>query len=314
MRTEFLQALPPYLGGKRRLVPLIFGLIARTISPAQWIGTSFLDPMCGGGAVALSARAYGFDVVASDAAQRGVVVSRAVIANSGVRLTRHQLLDFLHRASSTERGWDSLFAAAESFTGPIQPLIQLVLIKAYLRSFPMSSPGASDAPAFIAGDLDAVSPRRLNTYLNGRQNQTPDTLWRIACKVNAGVIGGTGSALKGDALEIIPKSSPDLLYLDPPYGGTVGYRDTYRNLDRMLGDESATAPPGVNELLESATEVPMVVLSYGGPDISAEQISRTVERHRHVIKAIEVPYVHLNSIATTERRRKTREVIIIAER
>ena len=45
-------ALPPYLGGKRRLAPLIFALLAETRPRASWPGLAFLDPCCGGGAVA----------------------------------------------------------------------------------------------------------------------------------------------------------------------------------------------------------------------------------------------------------------------
>ena len=87
MRTSRLfDALPPYLGGKRRLAPLILADLAAELPPAEWPGASFCDPMCGGGAVALAAKAQGFEVYASDRARRGAIVAAALIANSSVRL------------------------------------------------------------------------------------------------------------------------------------------------------------------------------------------------------------------------------------
>ena len=83
MRTSRLfDALPPYLGGKRRLVPLILADLAAELPPAEWPGASFCDPMCGGGAVALAAKAQGFEVYASDRARRGAIVA-AVLREPG---------------------------------------------------------------------------------------------------------------------------------------------------------------------------------------------------------------------------------------
>ena len=83
MRTSRLfDALPPYLGGKRRLAPLILADLAAELPPVEWPGASFCDPMCGGGAVALAAKAQGFEVYASDRARRGAIVAAALIANS----------------------------------------------------------------------------------------------------------------------------------------------------------------------------------------------------------------------------------------
>ena len=79
MRTSRLfDALPPYLGGKRRLAPLILADLAAELPAAEWPGASFCDPMCGGGAVALAAKAQGFEVYASDRARRGAIVAAAL--------------------------------------------------------------------------------------------------------------------------------------------------------------------------------------------------------------------------------------------
>ena len=66
--------------------PLILADLAAELPPAEWPGASFCDPMCGGGAVTLAAKAQGFEVYASDRARRGAIVAAALIANSSVRL------------------------------------------------------------------------------------------------------------------------------------------------------------------------------------------------------------------------------------
>lgn len=47
---RFMAALPPYLGGKRRLVPLILALLAGVLPRAAWPATTLLDAFSGGGA------------------------------------------------------------------------------------------------------------------------------------------------------------------------------------------------------------------------------------------------------------------------
>ena len=75
-------ALPPYLGGKRRLCPLIFREVDRILPRARWQGMTFLDGFMGGGSVALYAKAQGFRAVATDIAERSIVVGEALIANN----------------------------------------------------------------------------------------------------------------------------------------------------------------------------------------------------------------------------------------
>src|SRR5438093_12073987 len=85
-------ALPPYLGGKRRLCPRIFREIDRVLPRRLWAGRTFLDAFLGGGSVSLYAKAQGFRVVATDIAERSITVARALIENSRVRLTREDAL------------------------------------------------------------------------------------------------------------------------------------------------------------------------------------------------------------------------------
>ncbi len=85
-------ALPPYLGGKRRLCPLIFRELDRILPRRTWPSLTFLDGFLGGGSVSLYAKAQGLRIVAADIAERAIVVGRALIENSRIRLTREDTL------------------------------------------------------------------------------------------------------------------------------------------------------------------------------------------------------------------------------
>jgi len=74
---KFLQALPPYFGGKQRLLKHIFGLIPPS-SQAPVLADAFL----GGGSVSLFAKAMGYKVLCNDLAERSAVIGRGLIENS----------------------------------------------------------------------------------------------------------------------------------------------------------------------------------------------------------------------------------------
>jgi len=86
---------PPYLGGKRRLCPLIFREIDRIVPRRLWSGLRFHDAFLGGGSVSLFAKAQGFAVTATDIAERSIVIGRALIENSRVKLTHEDVLRVL---------------------------------------------------------------------------------------------------------------------------------------------------------------------------------------------------------------------------
>src|SRR5712691_1071058 len=91
-RLTIWSALPPYLGGKRRLCPLIFREVDRILPRRSWHDLTFLDGFLGGGSVSLYAKAQGFRVIATDIAERSITIGRALIENSRVRLTREDVL------------------------------------------------------------------------------------------------------------------------------------------------------------------------------------------------------------------------------
>src|SRR6266446_2383166 len=94
-KLKMWSALYPYLGGKRRLCPLIFREVDRVVPRRLWSRLSFLDAFLGGGSVSLGAKAQGFKVIATDIAERSIIVGHAVIDNSRVKLNREDVLRLL---------------------------------------------------------------------------------------------------------------------------------------------------------------------------------------------------------------------------
>ena len=329
-RPAFFAALPPYLGGKRLLAPLILALLQEFLPRERWRDSLFLDPFCGGCAVALYAKAAGFRVVASDVAERAALVARALVANSSVRLRHEDVLSLFAEpqcpypatASAFEppvftpdqaRFLDRAFSNAAARPEPRRSLLQLTLVGYLLRQFPLSLPSASDAVHTAAGSYDRISPRRLGHYLRTRGAPRPARLWSIAERVNAGVIGGIGGAQRGDAVEVIGRTVADVVYLDPPYPGTTRYGPSYRLVDALLGDELGAAPaPSLDELLEAAAHVPLLVLSYGGPGLALADVTAIVRRYRPNRRALSIPYPRLRAIAEEETNARSSEFLIVA--
>lgn len=323
-------SLPAYLGGKRQLSNLILAEIGRILPRERWRSSTLLDPFCGGGSLALLAKYAGFRVVASDISTRAVVVARALIANSRVRLTHEDVLGLFVQPrgeyaevatknspkvfDSMQAAWlDRALAQASQRAEPKRSLLLLLIVKLVLKAKPMSLLSATDAAAANRGDFDKVSSRRLGHYLRARGMFAPGHVWAVAQSVNAGVFGGTGVALQGDACEVIRATTADVVYLDPPYGGTTAYQREYAVLDELLGDENTTSTvPELEELLAAAALIPLLVLSYGGPSMTLAQLKDLVSRHRKVEGALAIPYAHLRSIATKEKNEVNKELLIIA--
>ncbi len=326
---QFFQALPAFFGGKRRLAPLILALVASARPRERWPDTRFFDPMCGGGSVALLAKAQDMHVTAGDAALRSVVIARALIANSRVRLRRGDILTVLAASASGPASAfvpgvfsaeqaaviNQLLHTAQQRAEPQRSLLRLLTIKLALRCQPMSMLRGTDARAAAGGDYDAVSPARVGHYLRSERLLTIDGLWGLAQEINGGVIGGQGSAVHGDVLQILHTIAADVVYLDPPYPGTSSYLTEYRVLDALLDDTpSIGAALSLDALLDAAAAIPVLVLSYGGPSLTLAEVEAAVARHRRVERALAIPYRHLGALASAEKNATNREFLVLGVR
>lgn len=103
--------------------------------------------------------------------------------------------------------------------------------------------------------------------------------------------------------------------MTPPYPGTTSYSKEYAVLDDMLGDGASRGPPPtLDDLLDAARGIPLLLLSYGGPTITLEELVAQVTRHRRVTRSLAIPYRHLGSIASEEKNATNNEYLVIAGR
>jgi adenine-specific DNA methylase len=331
------RALPPYLGGKRRLCPIIFREIARVLPREYWHNLSFLDAFQGGGSVSLYAKAQGFNVTSCDLAARAITIGQALIENSIVRVSREDLFRVLAipLSETTSRAMalvpavftenvgaviDRLLFAADRASIPAKgALYRLLAIRVAMLSHPMSQVRPGTAHRASTGEWEAITPSCMKHYVDSLRLDMLDRLWHLAQKTNAGVFEGKGRVIQGDVLELLPSLQADIMYADPPYAGVMSYEKEYRVIDQLL--EGTTRPTSpftakdgasmIDTLLERGTHIPVWILSFGNAVASLEELEEKMTRLGRITKAMAIRYQHLPAIATNEKKRTNREYLLI---
>jgi hypothetical protein len=261
------------------------------------------------------------------------MTGRALLQNSRVTLTSRDILRLfeLPRAGSAkptallERLPESLadflrraWPHAETYPSPRDDLLRLVLIKWTLSFFPLGLASATDSWRIREGDLDPVTSPRLHHYLR-RQKQmlNPSYLLKLAERVNAGVFPGEACVCQQDVFRFLPDAEAQVLYLDPPFGGTQSYERAFRLLDEFIGDHhqevspfSGRRPP-IDELLDACRHIPVLILSLGNTLLDEEGIRALVSRHRRVLRVLSVPYRHYGAVASPSKSAANREFLVL---
>jgi len=330
-------ALPPYLGGKRRLCPTIFREIDRVLPREHWAGRTFLDGFLGGGSVSLYAKAQGFSVISTDIATRAIVIGEGLVANSTVRLSRAEIDRVLSipesAAAVNARRYvpavfpmnvgivlDRLFHAAHGT--PIRAkaaLLRMLAIRVALLAHPMSQVRAGTAHRATTGEWESITPSCIKHYVEALRLDTPGRLWHLARKINGGVFAGRGEVHQGSVLDLLPSIAADTAYFDPPYSGAMSYEKEYRVIDEMLeGTARETSPftardgaSMIDTLLERAQHIPIWLLSFGNAVASLEELEVMMARFGRHTKAIAIRYQHLPAIATEGKKESNREFLLI---
>jgi site-specific DNA-adenine methylase len=148
-------ALPPYLGGRRKLVPRIFKEISRIYPPDDWSRLRLVDPFLGGGAVSLYAKARGFGVLCGDLAECSAIIGQALIANDAQHLTH---VDLRERVEEQ--------AAEQAANAPIP--VTVVLLPPDHEAFQRATAEAKEEPGKGA-NRGRLWGHICRHYLNGTQ-------------------------------------------------------------------------------------------------------------------------------------------------
>ncbi len=284
MKLKMFNALLPYFGGKRELCPVIFKRISKYLPREQWQGKVFIDAFLGSGAVSLYAKAQGFRIVCNDIAERSYVAGKALIENNGTYITNTDIVKFAWPCENNNHTIENnyvpdVFAKGHAaFLDNALPNCQSYLDKYLILKYifkirpysKFSSPNAFNRP-FNEKRFDEIK----ETYSGALKNnlKTPiDILDVLKDKVNAGIFsnGLKNEVYKEDVFKFVDKVSGDILYLDPPYSGTLAYEAEYAILDKILGDHkpkskfSSDSGIGVlDELLNKSDKFPLWVISFG---------------------------------------------------
>jgi len=333
-------SLIPYFGGKRKLCPRIFREIAQVYPRERWPSLRLVDPFLGGGSVSLYAKAQGFGVLCGDLAERSVIMGKALIENDGEKISEEDILQ-LFVATEPNRHLiqqnyvpdcftehiacflDNAFAGVEQIGDDTRrALLQLLLVKYiyWLRPHSkFSSPGAFNRP-FAEARYDDIKATYKHAIAANASHPLP-ALRALAHDIDRAVARGAQpcQAMKGEALTTIQAGEgAEILYLDPPYSGTLSYEEEYRVLDNILGEShevsAFSGKDGLNYLIALLAECaayPLWVISYGNAVSDLATVKAAIAQFRPV-KAVEVQYAHMPAVATKATQAANREFILLA--
>ena len=342
-----IQALPSYLGGKRKLLSWISTSLAEICPPSAWSNKTFIDLFRGGGAVSLWAKAQGFKtVISNDISVRSQLISDAFLTNHRIQLSTADTL-WLTQPLPEQTGWietcyspsvfstrharilDQGFFWAEQHGDPVKRALLKILMWHLAHEFVAfpTSLGTSNRPFAEAldglRDWGSINPKR---FTDGSVQRLCRPGWqRLSEKrrvINRGVLGGSPvQAYQQDALTLLPQIQGDILYLDPPYPGTLSYERENSVLDSLLtGDPHPPKVPTsafshstdpLNDLLEQAQHIPIWVLSYGNKTCTLEELIAQVERHANgrMVKGFSRYYRHLTHVS---QNKDNQEFLVLA--
>ena len=331
------QALPPYFGGKRRLVGEIFKHVP---PPAE--APVFIDAFLGGGSVSLYAKARGYRVLANDIAERSHIVGKALIENDRTKLVKEDLLrlfatngsepGFVERrycpdvfTSKHARFLDRALARVPEVEGTTRWLLLLLLVKYMFRMRPMGNFGAKTIVHQMQdGRWEEMNPHYVRDALTRRITGHPRTnAEAIRRQINRGVFSNAkeNRVWRLDVFEFVPQVERHVAYFDPPYYGTMAYETALPVVDNVLrGDElpverSVFSREGalgfVERMFDLARHVPLWVMSFGNAMADLEEIVSLMRKFRSRVEAREIAYAHCTGLASAEHRERNREFVLV---
>lgn len=338
---RILKALPPYFGGKRRLLGMIFKQM-----PSPQEAPVFVDPFLGGGSISLYAKVRGYRVLCNDIAERSYIVGKALIENSKVHLDYDDLVRLsvpLDKPGYTEthlapdifplehaRYLDRFIANAHRLEGAKRWLALLLVVKHAFRLRPQNNFGAKTIVHQVAaGDWEKMNPKYVSRIEICNITKHPIRVAEIVRKsINRGVFYNSheNEAHQEDIFKFLKEVKGDVAYFDPPYSGTQSYESALKPLDDLLrgGPLNKKHPPNpfskeppeqiLPRLFEAADHIPTWILSYGNQRIDLESLTALMKKFRPNVDGIAISYAHCKALANKESIRRNQELLVVGRK
>lgn len=351
-RVKLFDALPNYFGGKRRFAGRILYHLRKHGHRGPYREpkiTTLIDGFLGGGSVCLLAKAWGHRVLCNDIAPRSHIIGKALIENSETKITYEDLLLLFKEVehdgfiqTNYADGFQprhakfldlALVNAREVQNEIKRNLLFLLLINFIMRLQPFGFLGARTLPKVMKEGLNEEQSKGrggIKTIKRQGRYMTAPTLKALQIerrKINYAVRmnGYENQAYCEDIFTFLPKVEGDAIYLDPPYAGTISYEKSFESLDNILagkvlerkrsGFSSKKYQGFLERLFETATKIPLWLISYGSAEISLDELQSLVEKYAYIEMVDSWRYRHLNALSTEESREKrkySREHLIVA--
>ena len=343
-----IQALPTYIGGKRQLLSWIQTILAQAVPVETWKELVLVDLFMGGGSVSYWAKAQGFKtVMANDISLRSQILGTAFLQNQRTHLSQEDALQlaqplpddvpafvethFAPNVFSTRhaKALDQGLYWAKQHPDPTKRALLITVMWHLATEFVSfaTSLGTSNRPfaEMLDGlrDWSELNPKR---FTDGSLKRLCEPTWsRLEAKrmlVNRGVLGGSPVTLyQDDALTLLPQLTGDILYLDPPYAGTVSYERSNEVLDALLTGQIepeqvavsafSKSTDALEALLAKADHIPIWLLSYGNQELSREDLEELVRVYagNRMVLSFAKRYRHFSHVSKQENNQ---EVMILA--
>lgn len=339
MNKKILEAIPPFFGGKRKLLKHIIPEIK---------GNIIADVFAGGCSVSLAAKMAGKKVIANDIAYRSRIIGDSLIRNNEVRLSRQDVFSlflpserikfveahFVPKYFTKDVGifLDTAFANARKRSLPKKELLMFLLYRFIMHTRQFGQFGHCQDGEMIAEGktmelLEKSSEARARKVEYMISHPLP-LLLKLKDQINAAIFdnGQENEVYQMDCFEFLAKMKSEkrkigTAYFDSPYCGSLMYSSAYAILDRILEgrldvelDDDAfnksDAISNFEKLLAMSDFIPHLILSMGynpasSKGIKGEELLAVVQKFRPAKLRYLKHKWSINNIVTKTDNKKT---------
>lgn len=322
-----------FIGNKEKITKWIFENIPRDIK-------TFFDAFSGGGSVSFEAKKRGYKVICNDILKVNYLIGKSLIENKGIKLEEHDIKIIF--SGNPIKGfiykrYSNLFFFPEEcmqldlyrkninkLCSPYKKALALVLLRrAMIRKMPYSR---FNIPFDKVKQLrnEAYSYKKYGRKRAYHNQSFKEHFLENIKEYNDAIFDNKkkNRAFNKDVFEIISKVNADLIYLDPPYTGTMNnYFGFYGFLDNFIN--STEGKPFENNFIDKQDSLELFeklfsklkkyrywVLSYNNrsyPDKDA--LTKLIKKYTDDVRIIEKRYSY--QITGKDTKSKNKEYLFI---